>query len=804
MEGGSLRLATGVSRHHSEADWSTRFPDTEKNAYQPFIDISMTNRIYRPNQAQEMASLVTLPLPKICALSNYTCTYSSNAAIDSFGKLHVEFFPENMEISPNVMYFFEQYDTFSRDWSKAMEKRIQSLINIQKITEKEDMIPIPTAFLKMRIARILNVNKESNVALSPSDSNLQTKKSSIWQASFRSVPFRVSLIGPSLSSLTSSLNFFIEEDGYINAFIAKHNSLSRKATHVTLLLQKVRVEVQARMEIKFLEISVPIFVVEASPRTNSLRISFGAMEHGTKKPEIICRCTHISQWYTFIKVWIAKKQEAITLSSSQQITELPTVNNTEHIKVNPPRKQFYKFITLVGQLETAKIHVDLSPMNKYDLTVSRLVGSMSQTCLPESGTSLLTIFEMQSSDFSSKCEGLLTGSLTTQQGIGARYTKHYPDGHQELPSFQTYLTVPQVRFTLRERHVRDLFNADITGAGFRFYDENIRGSTCHHHVFVDAMTDRTHLSVSPDIEQALVRLAVEVRKSMSSEKRKAYQKLEGYTHNTSTKNVLSAEQTIALQNIPHMLCRSFLPIGQLKFSLRDVVLTLGELSQGYDSAALLWTSRGLTAQYAQCVDKNISRKILELTIHSWDIFRKSQDRKVSSIIGASGQNQFEMSTSQITGSPDVRFIFKFLSHEPWHGSPHVVDFEVINRTVRSFTQRQKWNNIESSGESGSIFRELEDIRSFHASVETHFVPEIRVVGDATFHIRTVLGWLGVNEDAIPRLLYIHLMDKMEHVLAIAYQHSCPVDVLKTEMTNIAKHIRVFTDESRIPTDNGRV
>lgn len=133
------------------------------------------------------------------------------------------------------------------------------------------------------------------------------------------------------------------------------------------------------------------------------------------------------------------------------------------------------------------------------------------------------------------------------------------------------------------------------------------------------------------------------------------------------------------------------------------------------------------------------------------------------ILGCRGYNKFELISTQVIGSREVGYIFTFKHSAPWSGSPHVVDFEVLNNTVRSFSATPVLapGTQEKSQTDERIFKPLKPV---------HFAPELRVVGDMSMNIDIILGWLGINEDLVPVLLFTNICDPLEGVLTQVNEH----------------------------------
>eukprot|EP00760_Papus_ankaliazontas_P036277 PhM_4_TR827/c0_g1_i1/m.4832 len=754
-------------------------------------------------QSSDSNTVMVIPLPLVCANGSHTTGVEGTSLC---AHVNVAFTP--IEIHPTSVILWQELQMLSSTWEADKLERTGAIISTLKLGDAQ--LSLPRAYIQQALEWVSATPhhaRQSSTTSEPNASKLGSHNNSQTTLHLTLAPFRVSATCSPVSATSVSLS--VEEQGSVNVLFVSKQRREAVSTSAVVSVRRAKLEVQTRMEVKFAEISLPDLVAEITPTRDTIHVAVALCDVKKDTCELVLRLTHASQIIMILDLWKQKAHDAkaalatyTSQSSDEPSAASGAAADDAASRVRP------KSFALTVDLERVSLKTEIGTSNKQEFVLSKVIFFLSSTpnrCMLERRRNRhvlcnrdATVIDLSIAEVSVRFDGHITGSMHVTEGVVARLVTLGSSDDGTMPGMQTYLGVPNVRCTLRERHVKDVLSADVVGLQLRLYDESLPGTPPQHHVFVDASTVKTSLALSADFLVALNAIIAEAWQTFDMERTTARSKLDShrfYTGGrkkalTDTLTHLAASDVLRVP-IPHVgTAMTVFPTGQVRLLIRDITITLGDLGHGADAAGLVFSIQSLSTEYAQCLDASTMRKALQLCLSSWDVFRKSTDRK-SSIIGAKGANAFDISVGQPLGSKEVTYNFGFRCEAPWHGSPHMVDFDVINKTVASYAA------AAPTAPSGMPVQPLAiDDRVFKARRITRFAPELRVVSDAVINIDTVLGWLGMSEDAIPRLLYVNVADGLEAVVHGAYMATVPQVVLESDQRIVQAELHHLVTPTR--------
>ena len=703
---------------------------------------------------------------------------------DAKGKLryasHIDLLFPNIKVDPAIVILLTEYDYLESRWNDEKSKKNASLISRQKVEKLVHLLSFPHALLTYYLTQDdVRKNQHTFMHTESTESKKASYQSGIHHISI--VPFKFIISTEPFSSANAVVS--VEESGSFDIIISE----SADVICTEVICKKVHAEVQSSMEIKSIDVYLPLLFAEISMRENHFSAYFNLSENSREGIDLMYRLTHASQWYLIVELWRAKLHYAHKISydlcEQKQYTGRLKCTELRSLQLGDDA---HKRLELVIDISRIKSSIVIGNTSKFDILFGRSSLNLAfkyPTALSwlksiSHGMAALRLDAILSS-IDVCCEGHASGNALCDQAVYCKLTVFDPvEQNISQTVRKARILVPHFHTGLRERQLAEAIQMDLVNLMLIFEDEPLTSGESDYNIYLDCIVSRAYVFLSTALVSMVKSIQDEAQRMIKFQMQTARKVIDSTPFHLWQRTHGSSSEK-ELEIIPFM-GNSLLaiPNGQINVLITEFALTVGEFSHTQSSNVLLLSMESIFIEFAEAKLKDYVQKICSAEVCNWNIARTTADQH-SLIIGSEGKNFLLLETFQKIAKENVSFRFDSSFDEPWHGSPQLADFELISRIVKIFSAL----SAQSSNES-----EYRDIRSYIALEPSVFAPDLQVTSDTIVNIDTLLNWAGMQQDTLPKHINTLIADLLENLLYVLYYEFCPQTILAKNRSSIEESL----------------
>ena len=688
---------------------------------------------------------------------------------------HVNVLLSQIKVNPAVVILMTEYDYLESRWDDEKQKKNVTLNSKQKSDKLVHMLSFPHALLLHSLAESDQLSSTAPKMHSPPiDKGFADSLSGTVH--FSVMPFKLIVSTDPFTS--TSMIISIEDHGSLDILF------SQKAgtTCTEVVCKKIHAEVQSRMEIKSIEVYVPLMTADVVSAYKHTVLHVNLHEDHKDGMDLMYRLTHISQWYVLTDLWRTKLEQARKLSVDLCNRDTHTLGSRKH-SLTEELGNLERYLDVIVNVHKITSSFVIGKTSKYDITLGRT--SLFYSTKYSGGRNFIEALLQEDvatkvnfvlTDFNVFCEGHATGCAFSDKTVYLQLKVCDPvECHVSETFRQAKVVIPHFHAALRERQLSEAVQLDLVNVVLLFEDEMTVDIEAQYSIFLECNVNRASVYLSTALVSMVKSIQAEAQTTVSTQYQAARKLIDSMNvhHVWSTqKKTPVIHKSRFIPFMGNMLCTP--PNGQIMLSIKDLALTVGEAAPSQTVNVLLLSMERFLAEFAETRDLDKIQKACCLDVYNWNISRTAEDQR-SLIIGSLGQNSLHLETTQKIAAENVAFCFGSQFDQPWHGSPQLADFELIARIVKTFSE------LSSQSIDGSY---AQDLRKYTAIDPGTFAPELRVTSDTVVNIDTLLSWAGMRQDTLPKHMHTLVTDLLENLLHAIYSAICPHDILAREKTSV--------------------
>ncbi|ORC83618.1 uncharacterized protein TM35_000631180 [Trypanosoma theileri] len=471
-----------------------------------------------------MAALLTIPIPDITA--RVVVTLGGNMSDEEQTIIRVEIRANTVEIGPSILSLAQEIEEWMAVYDRDKSERTGKILAIVKEWEKDitnsilslhspiaDVaLPLPRAFAAGMAQIRANSSNVSAIRrhrghqrswslptrlLSPSKlgpiQKVDTKKSSFMSIHIRLTGFRLVLTTEPVS--TVGLSLFLEERGgsldfFVKRVLGKHSvrfvntpAATPPVVSFFLCVRRLRVECQAKLEVKSFEMDLPELEMCAALRRRSRhRKTWSLMNFSVCIPpsgsggtelSITLHATHLSQLFIVQELW--HRTLYASLHSIRQMFARGAHIIKENVSKNPVIQRRMASLQKIIVEETlmvvltashSKVRIDLGSGNAQQASLGGINFALQSTKTANHACRKVC-FDLAVRSFMLRSEGVLSGAASLENGFLKGFLIENADGVKVLTrspggrTFRQAMCTQKLHIMFKERQLKDVFECHV-------------------------------------------------------------------------------------------------------------------------------------------------------------------------------------------------------------------------------------------------------------------------------------------------------------------------------------------------------
>ncbi|ORC89964.1 uncharacterized protein TM35_000102320, partial [Trypanosoma theileri] len=471
-----------------------------------------------------MAALLTIPIPDITA--RVVVTFGGSMSDEEQTIILVEMRARTIEIGPSIVSLAQEIEEWMTVYDRDKSERAGKILAIVKEWENDitnsilslhspiaDVaLPLPRAFAagmiqiratssnvsalrrlqRQRQSRVFSPSMLGRSKLAPIK-KVDTKKSSFMSIHIRLTGFRLVLTTEPVS--TVGLSLFLEERGgsldfFVKRVLGKHSlwfgdvpAATPPVVSFFLCVRRLRVECQAKLEVKSFEMDLPELEMCAALRRRSrhrktwslmnLSIYIPPGGSGGTELSITLRATHLSQLFIVQELW--HRTLYASLHSIRQMFARGAHIIKENVSKNPVIQRRMASLQKIIVEETlmvvltashSKVRIDLGSGNAQQASLGGINFALQSTKTANHACRKVC-FDLAVRSFMLRSEGVLSGAASLENGFLKGFLIENADGVKVLTrspggrTFRQAMCTQKLHIMFKERQLKDVFECHV-------------------------------------------------------------------------------------------------------------------------------------------------------------------------------------------------------------------------------------------------------------------------------------------------------------------------------------------------------